>query len=204
MKKVVSRSLFLLILGTLCSCRKELKAPEYVKYLQDERYGFRKVVKIEGWEYAFQYKPAEMIMLIESKGVKNDSIKNKRMKELEGTAWFNISFRLSSGKVSSMRYNLSSIEDYDKRYDYFLNHAKKHIRLVYGGTDTLFPMSYLFENNYNLTPQETMIVGFRLPGEMRTPEQNMQLIYEDEIFGNGIIKALFKKSDLKRIPELIY
>lgn len=197
MKKVISYALLgLLMLG---SCRRSLNVNDYIKYVHEEKNGLRKVVQIDGWEYSLQYKPYDYIFCMESGN--NNTGREKRIKSLKGTAWFNISFRRIDGSITPLKYNISSLDEYDARLDYFLNRATKNIKLIYGA-DTLPPMSYLFENNYNLAPQETMVVGFDLPGTPAQPEKDMQLCYYDPVLKNGIIKALYKEEDLKRIPKL--
>ena len=76
------------------------------------------------------------------------------------------------------------------------------MRLIYG-TDTLSPMSYEFENHFNLTPQETMMVGFCLPKSESAPEKDMQFSYNDQELKNGIIKVMFSKNIMKSIPNLV-
>lgn len=186
------------------ACRQKLKPAAYVQYVENVKNGLRKTVKVAEWEYTVQYRPADLITLTESKGIYNAGFVKKRATQLQGTAWFNISFRLADGKVSPMRYDLSSRQEYEVRFNYFLNEAVKAIKLIHAGKDTLAPMSYLFENNYNLTPQETMIVGFQLPTGTAVGDNDMQLCYEDRIFKTGIIKTQFKKEDLDNIPKLIY
>ena len=127
----------------------------------------------------------------------------KRMEELKGTAWFNISFKRADNGTSPMRYNISSIEEYNQRLNYLLNEAKNDLKLVYD-TTILTPVSYVFENNYNLTPQETIIVGFYLPHGEERPNKKMQLSYDDRVFKNGIIKATYSQHSLQNIPGLTY
>jgi hypothetical protein len=185
-----------------CSCHSELAPQQYVQYVQDINNGLRKAVKVAEWEYLIQYRPADLIILTENKGALKNNMQNKRKEQLKGMAWFNISFRLVDGKVSPLRYDLSSRGEYDIRLNYFLNEAAKSIKLICGTKDTLVPVSYLFENNFNLTPQETMVVGFQLPAGREGGD--LQLSYEDKVFKTGTIKTIFKKEDLENIPKLVY
>jgi hypothetical protein len=204
MKKVISNTIFLAVLLGTNSCTHSLPIDAYIQYVQNKEHGLKKTVQVTDWEYAIQYKPYDYIILMENKGNRKAFDVSKRKDELKGTAWFNISFKLADGRVSPMRYNLSSKDEYDQRLNYFLNGATHNIRLIYGGRDTLRPIGYLFENNYNLTPQETIVVGFALPGGETRPQKDMQLSYNDEAFKNGIIKAIYKKQDLQDVPNLIY
>jgi len=203
MKKVIRCLLITLLSWVLGACKSRLAPDAYVGYVRNTKNGLVRNISIANWDYSFQFKPVDYMMLMENKGEVNKDSK-KRRESLKGTAWFNISFKRSDGTVSPLRYDLGSREEYDSRYNYFLNQAVHTIRLLYNNTDTLRPIAYLFENNFNLTPQETMIVGFQLPKGHDNPENDMQLSYDDQVYKNGIIKVKFKSEDLRSIPNLIY
>lgn len=193
-----------------CSCNHELKGPEYVKYVQDTKNGLRKQVHTTTLDYQVFYKPYDYIIFQESQGSSinptnpiNPTDYNKRLATLKGTAWFNFSFKMTDGRVSPLRYGVSDLDEYNQRLDYYLNKAVNDIRLIYGA-DTLRPMSYEFETNYNLTPQETIVVGFDLKNNSLKPDKDLQFVYHDNVFQNGIIKALFPKNIFNNIPRLIY
>ena len=99
---------------------------------------------------------------------------------------------------------MSSLDEYNQRLNYFLDEAKNNIWLIYDHHDTLKPASYLFETNFNLTPQETIVVGFYLPHNDGVPNSEMQLSYRDQIFKNGIIKVLYKSNVIRNIPQIVY
>ncbi|PQJ13002.1 hypothetical protein CJD36_004460 [Flavipsychrobacter stenotrophus] len=199
MKKVISLYGSLLVILFFIGCKKSLKGHEYVGFIKEEKNGLKKTVAIDGWEYTIQYRPIEYILLQEN----DDKGREKRKQELKGTACFAIKIKRADNSVSPLRYNLESRDEYDKRLNYFLNGAAKDIKLLYNQTDTLYPIAYEFENNYNLTPEETMLVGFTLPGKEDAPKEDMQLSFSDQIFKNGIIKVKIKKDDLNNIPNLI-
>jgi len=203
MKKAIKYGLFLCVLYTSSCSQKNLGTNAYLKYVQDIDNGLKKVIRTGEWEYTMQYKPYDYIICQECRNACTEDIRKERMKTLLGTAWFNISFKRANADVSPLKYQVSSPEEYNNRLDYFLNHTAKDIQLIYGG-DTLRPSSYLFETNYNLTPQETIVVGFLLPGEKGQTDNDMQLTYTDRVFKNGIIKATYSSETLHKIPKLIY
>lgn len=200
MKKAIRIFGLLLLLCELPSCKKKLEANAYGAFVSSSENGLKKTVSIDGWEYVIQYKPYDYILLMEHISGQD---RKKRLQQLSGTAWFNISIKRKDGSVSPMRYNLSSKDEYDKRLNYFLNGAAKDIGMVYGNKDTLMPLSYAFENNYNLTPQETMVVAFALPKGEISPAKEMKISIDDNVFGNGIIKAVITTDALQNTPELI-
>jgi hypothetical protein len=71
--------------------------------------------------------------------------------------------------------------------------------LLYG-KDTLYANSYWFENSQGLTPHETIIAGFRLPGSETIPKEDLHFSFYDQVFKNGILKTVISKEDLSAIP----
>lgn len=189
----------LVTLAIFAGCKQSLKSNEYILYVRNIENGLCKNIVLDGWKYVIQYRPYDYILLQEHNNIKENG---KRRQELAGTVSFIIKVKRDDNSVSPLRYNLKSREEYDQRLDYFLNHAGKELKLLYGN-DTLYPTAYEFENNYNLTTEETMLVGFTLPGKEQAPSKDMQLSFNDEVFKNGIIKAKFRKEDLNNIPNLI-
>lgn len=191
----------IILLSTTSCGKRQLNAADYMHYVQADKNHLKKAVKVQNMEFDIQYKPYDYIILLESH---NDPAFNreKRMKQLAGTAWFNISFHKTNTEMSALKDGAASLDDYDQRLNYFLNYAAKDIALVYG-EDTLKPVSYLFENNFNVGPVETMVVGFVFPNKDSLPSKDMQISYYDRLFHNGIIKACFSAETLKDIPNLL-
>lgn len=196
-------SIFSILLFLLPSCKQRMGADGYAKYVQSVPGGLKKEIGVNGWLYTIQYKPHDYIALQETKGAANAGEAAKIRGRLQGTAWFNISFRRADGSISPLRYMVTDTDGYESRLDYFLNTAKKEVALVYGN-DTLPPCSYVFENNFNLAPMETMVVGFLLPGSDKTPSKAMKLVYNDVVFKNGVLEAEYHAKALDNIPELIF
>lgn len=196
MRKAIKTALIVSGLFCFASCHKRLGSDQYMAYVNDAKNGLVKTVVVGQWEYLVQYRPHDYMVMSEQLNIGQI---NDRLKQLEGTAWFNISFKNTVNNVSSLRADVTSKEMYDERLNYFNNEAVKDISMIYG-KDTLYPASYLFENNYNLTPQETMVVGFTLPDKI--PLQDMQIIYNDKVYKNGIVKAKITKDAIEHTPSL--
>lgn len=199
-----TKIVLLLLLTIACdSCKKSMEPRDYVNYVNNKENGLKKIVPVDGFEFSMQYKPYDYIILLENKGEKANGNIDERKQTLKGTAWFNISIKRQDNSVSPLRFGISSLEEYNTRLNYYLNEAKKDIWLLYG-TDTIRPVSYLFENNYNLAPQETIVVGFYLPKGQDHPQEDMQLAFNDQVFKNGIIKAKYTRKAINDIPNLKY
>lgn len=169
-----------------------------VRYAESKSNGLRQEISIGEVIYTVQYKPAAYIVQQEHLEA---TAAAERRKQLEGTAWFNVSFRIREYNQSPLRYKVNGLEEYTARQNYYLNQAPADIYLLYG-EDTLYVNSYWFENNQNLSAHETMIVGFRLPDGQDKPERDLLFSFYDRVFRNGIIKAVIRKEDLDDIPAL--
>ncbi len=194
MKKAIKGLLAALLLtGAGCAVEKDP-----VKYSENEQNGLRKTVAAGPLIYTIQYKPPAYITRMEQL---DKAAGAERKKQLEGMAWFNVSFRVKDYGQSPRRYNIKGMEEYVQRQDYYLNAAPADMYLLYG-KDTLYVNSYWFENNQNLAAHETIIVGFKLPGALSRPDQDLKFSFYDRVYKNGIIKTVIRKEDLENIPDL--
>ena len=192
MKKVYNCCL---LLGLLAGCKGDR---DLIGYAQDEKNGLKKTVSFDNVTYTVQYKPAGYIADMERL---SPADRLTRMGQLKGTAWFNITFKIEGYNQSPLRYQVTGIEEYTRRQDYYLNEAAKDMYMLYGN-DTLYVNSYWFENNQNLLPYETMVVGFSLPDKEEQPEEDLRFSFHDKVYKNGIIKVIIRKEDLEQVPGL--
>jgi len=196
---IIRNVLLVLICVSALSCRKKhLDLGEFKAYVESKQNGLVSSTVVSEWEYKVQYKPAAYIVLHESG---SELSAEERSRQLEGTAWFNIYIKRKGGEANPLRFGVTSLQEYEARYNYFLLEAVNDISLRYGA-EILRPISYVFETSYNLAPQEVIVVGFALPDGVAAPSEDMQLVYYDQVFKNGIIKASFDKEYLTKIPQL--
>jgi len=166
-----------------------------VSYSEDADHGLKKEQTVGEVHYTVQYKPASYII---EKEHADSAERQERMQQFKGMLWFNISFSVEGFGQSPLRYKISGQDEYTARQDYYLNQASKDLTLLYG-TDTLYVDSYWFENNQNLTPYETMIAGFRLPGGDSVVRHDLRLSFYDRVFKNGIIKTVIREADVRKV-----
>jgi hypothetical protein len=151
-----------------------------------------KEVSVGNMSYKVQHKP--IAVMVANEGLTEEATKH-RLNSLKGTVWFSISLSVKDFSQSPLRYNISGLDEYNERLNYYLRQAPKDVYLLYG-KDTLTVDSYWFENNQNLVPFETMLLGFKLPNLDTIPQFDLQLSYYDAVFKNGIIKAFFPKASI--------
>lgn len=183
----------LALLGAGC-----VREKDPVKYAEDEANGLKKTITVGNVAYTVQYKSPAFIVRQEHL---DKAAEAAREKQLQGMAWFNVSFRIPNYNQSPLRYQANGLEEYTARQSYYLNDAPRDMYLLYG-QDTLYVHSYWFENNQNLTTHETMIVGFKLPGTETEPSRDLKFSFYDRVYKNGIVKAVISKEALEGIPGL--
>jgi len=171
----------------LLSCKGKPDRGNILEYAVSPESGMRKEVEIDRHVYKFQYKPAAY--MLKSEGLSGQELA-EREKQLDSMVWFNISLSIKDFPSSPLRYGIKGIEEYNERLDYYLNRAAGDISLVYG-KDTLRAYSYWFENNQNLSPEETIVVGFKLK-DAKVPVKDLHLAFYDRVFQNGIVKTVIR------------
>lgn len=193
MKKGIS---LMIIAGSLlAACNTNFSnTTEAKKFMEDKDNGLRKEVRVDRIIYNYQYKPTDYIVATEASGSEEPAALEQRKKDLDQMWWFNVELSVADFNQSPLRYQLTSLEEYQQRQDYMLNYAPRDFVLI-AGADTLHPASYWFENNQNLTPQETVVLAFEKPKQI--PEE-VQLVFNDQLFRNGMIKATFETKKLNK------
>lgn len=161
-------------------------------YARSEKSGWVKSMGVGGVNYSVSYRHPALIAVMEEEP---QETKQRRDSLLKTTYWFNIDISVEGYEQSPLRYQLSSLDEYNSRLDYYLNSAANDVWLL-DGSDTIRPSSYWFENNHNLVGKETIVVGFDNAG---TKSKHIQLAFNDRLFRSGIIKANFLKEDLDKI-----
>lgn len=82
---------------------------------------------------------------------------------------------------------------YDKAVEYLAFKIKKDFKIVTSANDTILCSGVLFERNFKVAPFKRALLYF---GDVN-PNEEIQLIYNDKLFGNGLMKFNFKAKPLK-------
>lgn len=177
-----------------------LNVHEYVEWIQDPKNGIRKEKSIGDLNFVVQFKPIEYMVCIEERDEKiYDTLLQSRKKELKEMQYFDLKIILNRHEGELLKYNLSSMDQYDQRVKYFAYEMQNDIELV-DGIDTLPCVLYHFERTYDVAPYCTILVGFE------AKENNIQnqktFLFHDRTFNKGLLKFTFKDNSLKNLPKL--
>lgn len=204
MKKIIY-ILFLLAFTLSTACNKtpeKLGMREYISWVEHPDNGLKKEKTIGEYKYKVFYKPADYIALREAVNTnKIDDVAaiQKRADEVGEIYQLNFDITSSDGKRSALKHNIKSDAEYGARINYFVSHAQEDFKLVLD-TDTLPCTSYHFERTFGVTPNNTILLGFKKP--KKDTNNEIQLIFKNRLFNSGDIKFLFSEKTLKNIPQL--
>lgn len=192
--------LFLLLLG--CG-PKRLPPSDYIKWVENKANGLFIEKDINNYSFRLQFKPVEYIIAREF-GPENlykiDEFE-ARKNQLDSFCYFNLDISSADKKKSVLSEDLVEQKEYYSRLNYYTSFAQNDIKLCANG-DTLSCSLYHFERTYDISPFNTIVLGFKLPCKLKDLNSDLQLIYEDKVLSVGEVKFLISKNKLQNIPQL--
>ena len=194
MRKAVN--ILCIVMLSACNRRASLSPTAYIRNMETKE--FKKEIEIGKTEYIFQLATPEYMAIKEATGsngiIKTDAIK-RRVEDMKGYIFLLI--RINKKPVSSLQSTSNDAAITEQKVMYYQS-AQQDISLVDGGS-TYKPVVYQFENNYGLSPYNTIIVGF----EHKEPIRNeIQFVFNDRFEHNPLIKASFSEQALTILPTL--
>lgn len=199
MRKVIS-ALAVLSLLVSCSGRKSLSPLDYLKYMEDTENGFMKTVTVGSYEYRIQLAPPEYLAGRQcykeiEQGVMDGY--NKRMQQMKGHVFFLINIYPRNTSQQSINERIAQNAGATQRVMYYQQQAAGDIVLK-AGTYEQMPATYVYEDNYGLSPYNTIVVGFA--GDYG--KEDLQLIFNDRYTHTPLIKAGFTQDELSTLPAI--
>lgn len=188
---------FSLIVISCSEVKNKYTVQEFNQYLQTENCVFSGKQRAGKAIYDIKYRPSALISALEHEV---DSIATSRRQELDKMYWFNIVISVDGSSQSPLRHEIADIGEYNERLDYYLNRAAADIWIEHG-KDKISPASYWFENNHNLTPYETIVVGF---DRAMFKGDDVTLCFNDRALRSGIIKNNFSTKNLNKKIVITY
>ncbi|HTA63069.1 MAG TPA: hypothetical protein VK835_11465 [Bacteroidia bacterium] len=177
----------------------ELNPSEYVVWCQNEENKLKKQKEIQDIVFTLQYKPAEYVLCMEQKSQTiSTTVLQKEIKELKGLDYYDFTIGLASGQGELLKYNISSVNEYTQRLNYFAFNMQQNLKLL-DGDDTLNCTLFHFERAYDVAPYSVFLLGFP---KTKNANSSKTFLYPDKIFGKGMIKFTYTKEDLSQIPKL--
>lgn len=180
-------------------CGGNLSPKEYISWAHDEAHGLRKSKTLNNIRFEVQYKPAEYIIAMESKGKSiQKSQYDKRKKELEGMEYFDFRIYPPEGYASIVLYGLSHPSESQSRLNYFSFGMQQDLSLEFESGRNSCKL-YHFERASDMAPHRTFVLGFP-----RNPDSapDLTFVYNGQEFNTGPVKLKFEQKDLSNLPQI--
>ena len=177
-------------------CKSDIITPDdYIQWVDAK---FSKQVNYGNVIYELKYIPVEYKLLKNSK-YKSIEAFNKDVKEFSNSQYFTFRISVKDYSGNPIKYNLVSENEYYARVEYLSFGILNDICLI-ENEDSLFCKLNNFERSYNLDPYITE--SFSFDKVDTTSNGDKVFIYNDRLFGNGIIKFRFSNKELNNSPKI--
>ncbi len=180
--------------------RQELGPQAYAEWVKNAENGLRVSKQVGENEFTLQYKPAAYEVLLHDHAPASQAALDEAVKPLEELQYFTLCIRTAERKDPA---EASALDEADRnnRLNYLMFDMQADFALV-DGKDTLPCVFYHYERNYNLSPENNILLGFeQLPGKAEQAADKT-LIYTDQLLGSGPVQITIKAEDIQRIPRL--
>lgn len=189
--------LFLLFFIILNGCKHDKLAPaQYLGWVDDPDNGLVKTEIVGKVKYTVAYRPWSYLLARNLQSQDSFALKSAQVKN----HCFIVKMEPVDGKTPVLTIDAMNKSEPFMRINYYLSEAPRDIKLL-EGTDTLYNQSYVYERFYNISPAQTLVVGFAQNGKLG--DQDLDFIMEDRALNTGKMTFHFDKTTLKNIPELI-
>lgn len=171
-----------------CGLKAVRSGSDLVRYLEDKENGYTREVDAGRVTYSVQLATPQYMAAKEyADSSEADAGFRQRARELEGYLFFLI--RIQPESVDKT--------DADRMVRYYSGAAQGDLTLNYGGK-VLNAASYHFEDNFSLSPYNTIVVAF----ETGSKPEDAALLFNDRYANNPLVRASFSARQLSEIPSL--
>jgi hypothetical protein len=198
MRKVI-KVLLIILCCSSCHSGGRLRPTDYVKFLDNPDNQFISKQVFGDKEYSIQLATAEYMLAHELEASDSSALYAQRLKELKGFVFFLIKMGATAESRKQQGGNRVSEQQLkvDDMVAYYDQQAIMDISLM-SGEKELKPSTYVFENNYDLSPYNTIVIGFEV-GELN---QDLTLNFNDRYTQTPAIRASYSKEQLSSLPKL--
>lgn len=192
--------LILLVVIAFGACtRHNLEPRDYMAWVKDESNGLHVSKQVGQHTFELQYKPYAFEALLHQHGAAVTKAElNKAIESLGGLQYFTLTIRSEDKKDPAGSVSTDEA-DYNQRLNYLMFDMQQDFSLI-DGSDTLPCVFYHYERNFNLSPENNILLGFGLPKKNITNDKT--LFYNDQLLNTGPVLLTVKAADIAAVPSL--
>jgi hypothetical protein len=208
--KMKNKCAILIVLLALVACsKKSMNPPDFCAWVSSPESGMVAEKEINGLVYTAMYRPAEyMVLQNNNLAETNPSAYTQQLAEASAGQYFVLQIK-SLDNNDVIAANAASKEEYHARMIYLSYRVQESMRLVDNG-DTLNCRLAQFEQIYAAAPYARLNLVFdtqnttenETPSAQKSTNGDKTLVFDDKVWGNGLIKLKIKANDLNNIPKV--
>jgi hypothetical protein len=183
------------------SSRSSLQPYEYVSYVDQKDNGLHANKQLDELTFEVTYKPTDYLVVKElrQKEIVPADFETLRQ-DYKDMHYFLLSIKNTSGETDVLKYKISTQDAYSERLKYFAFGMERDLKLV-EGTDTIPCSMVLYERNYGISGQANFMIAFPVT-DTSVVNNNKTILFDDKIFGMGMLKFNVSKESIDAIPQL--
>lgn len=194
-------ALYAIVLIIASSCANIVKPDKMVEFVENPENGLFAEKEMQGVQYRTHFRPVEYMASAEFLKKPEKTI-SEIINEVSGLQYFSFEISNKENKGDVLKKNVTSMDEYFQRIEYFSYMAQNDFTLV-DGSDTLDCVLYHYERSYNLTPSHRLLLAFPAKKADDSGKQDKILSYNDQVFGSGRINLCITADNIQKIPKLI-
>ena len=185
--QILSILLFLLVGCTNPQRPTITSVSEYQAFYKNESQELVKHQKSKGLHYSCSYLPHEILIFKRNKSISEAELQAELSKYNPLDWVFDYTVELDTDKPTDiLKYDIENIDDYRYRIQQLSSNGEQFFYLEIDGKDKLPCKQVVFDRSYGLSNKLSLRLFFRVNQE--TASKQIKCIFNDEIFGGGIIK----------------
>lgn len=181
----------------LTGCSRQLDAPEYIGYVQDNEL-FNKSNQVGQFVLKTTWYPADYLALSELKNTPPDQLTGEVVRE-QSAAFADaiyIRFMISrEDRENVMQYGVTSRQAYVSRQMYMENHMNDHLTMRCGQKEYR-PLLVTLQRSYGMSPDVMFMVVFPRPQPEEGACDKLTITYTDPYYDLGTSSFEYNAKDL--------
>lgn len=200
-KSYIINLLLLSILLSVTHCGNfpvELTTQEMINWVQNKNNGLIQTKEIGDIGFTVKYKPTDYLIARDIlNGYDSDNYDTLK-KKYDGLEFVDIKIYPTDPLIGDlMKYNASSIQDYQSKVYYYSFTFQDDIKLIRNGQENPCVL-FNFARDHGLSPELNFVLAF----ERTNLNGDTKIQVNDKVFGNGLINFIIKSKDIKNLPSL--
>lgn len=185
----------------------KLSESEYKEWNAEEatRHSFKKEKTIGEVSYSAEYVPQDKMALREFRTKNITEMEwQEALSHYEGLEYFTFKITHHNSNNEILKKDIASQAEYNNRILYCSFDMQKDLKIVTDKNDTVKCTLFHFERHYDATPFCTFQIAFEKDKLYQNNKivKEWTLIFNDNLFNNGLIKLNFLVDNLKNTPKI--